>query len=433
MLNNRNPVYREIDAACLPIEGRLPPGLQGTLYRNGPNPRAGEASQHWFLGQGMIHAISLGGGQATYRNRWVIPQKNLTPQLGKANTHVIAHAGTLMALEEAHAPVLLGPDTLAFHGHGSMTGRFTAHPKHDPATGALVFFAYAADGRHTRTIRCGSLDAHGHLGWETCFEAPFCSMVHDAAVTARHIALPVLPLAAAPALDEGDTLGFAWQPELGGHLAVLRRGAYGSEVRWHEAPPVHAFHIANAWEEHDRLFLDLFVYDVPPLFPTPGGVRVKAAPARPCRWSVALEGREPVRVEHLHDMAGEFPRIDDRHAGRSYDQIYYASRSGVEQVGFQAITRLDLSRGAIDQFDFGLAASVSEPVFVPRGDDAPIDDGWLMSTVWRPEWAGSKLVVFDAGHVADGPVAAVILPQRVPDGFHGSFVPDVFLDLEKSR
>ncbi|MFT8723404.1 MAG: carotenoid oxygenase family protein, partial [Acetobacter malorum] len=50
----------------------------------------------------------------------------------------------------------------------------------------------------------------------------------------------------------------------------------------------------------------------------------------------------------------------------------------------------------------------------------------------QPDFAQSRLVIFDAGHVADGPVASVTLPQRVPDGFHGSFVSDVFLDLERA-
>ncbi len=47
--------------------------LAGTLYRNGPNPMfpplGGE--HHWFLGEGMIHAIHVEGGKARYRNRWV--------------------------------------------------------------------------------------------------------------------------------------------------------------------------------------------------------------------------------------------------------------------------------------------------------------------------------------------------------------------------
>ncbi|WNM09854.1 carotenoid oxygenase family protein [Komagataeibacter nataicola] len=430
MRTNRPPIEREIDARGLPLEGKLPSGLRGTLYRNGPNPRAGVADHHWFLGPGMIHAISLGEEQCAYRNRWVLPRDERG--LGKANTHAIFHAGSIMALEEAHAPVALVPETLARTGATYAPGPFTAHPKHDPLTGELVFFGYAADGAGSRMIRCGALNRSGHRVWETRFSAPFCSMVHDVAVTSRHIALPILPLARQATSGNDASFAFAWHPELGGHLAVLARGACGDAVRWYEAPTVYAFHIVNAWEDRDRLYLDLFVYDAPPLFPGPQERIPFCQNARPCRWSVAHDGHGPVRVEPLHDMVGESGRIDDRIAGSRYSQIYCTSRRHPGAPGFQAVARLDLMHGAIDQFDFGSQAFVSEPVFVPRQHHAGPDDGWLLSLVWRPDFAQSRLVIFDAGHVADGPVASVTLPQRVPDGFHGSFVSDVFLDLERA-
>ena len=56
----------------LPVEGSIPSELRGTLLRNGPNPIAPEAAKyHWFLGDGMLHAIELGDGEARYRNRWI--------------------------------------------------------------------------------------------------------------------------------------------------------------------------------------------------------------------------------------------------------------------------------------------------------------------------------------------------------------------------
>ncbi|UMM07797.1 carotenoid oxygenase family protein [Gluconobacter frateurii] len=427
MVTNRAPIEQEIDACGLSVQGKLPAGLRGTLYRNGPNPRPGTPEGHWFVGDGMIHAVSFVDGRCSYRNRWVLPQTEHA--LGKANTHAIFHAGSLMALEEAHPPVALAPSTLTRSDASYPSGPFTAHPKHDPLTGELVFFGYAADGAGSRAIRCGALDRSGYLSWETRFEAPFSSMIHDAAVTPRHIALPVFPLVR----ESVETFSFAWRPDLGSYLAVLERGGAGDTVRWYEAPTVYAFHIANAWEDQERLYFDLFVYDTPPLFPGPDGQPPSQRRGRPCRWSVALTNHAPVRVEPLYDMCGEFGRIDDRLAGSRYDQIYCTSRVYSQQSGFQAIARLDLRQGTVDQFDFGRQASVSEPVFVPRHPCARSDDGWLLSVIWRPDFSSSRLAVFDAAHVADGPVASVILPQRVPDGFHGSFVPDVLLAGELSR
>jgi carotenoid cleavage dioxygenase len=67
---------------------------------------------------------------------------------------------------------------------------------------------------------------------------------------------------------------------------------------------------------------------------------------------------------------------------------------------------------------------VGEAVFVPRHDAADEDDGWLMTLVSRPETNTSALYVLHAQDISGEPQAVVELPQRVPAGFHGNWVPD---------
>src|SRR3954470_9096502 len=69
--NNMAPIASECVAADLPVQGELPRELNGTLFRNGPNPQFPVASQHWFTGDGMVHAFTLSEGRASYRNAWV--------------------------------------------------------------------------------------------------------------------------------------------------------------------------------------------------------------------------------------------------------------------------------------------------------------------------------------------------------------------------
>jgi carotenoid cleavage dioxygenase len=68
LTGNFAPVEREVTAFDLRVEGSLPPELTGLYVRQAPNPKTG-ASQHWFLGDGMLHgfASSAGGpsGSAT--------------------------------------------------------------------------------------------------------------------------------------------------------------------------------------------------------------------------------------------------------------------------------------------------------------------------------------------------------------------------------
>ena len=108
----------ECDAPFLKVVGELPRELNGTLYRNGPNPQFDAPGAHWFVGDGMLHAFHLENGRASYRNRWVrtpkwqaehdagralfggfgrklpdAPATTITDG-GVANTNIIFHAGT---------------------------------------------------------------------------------------------------------------------------------------------------------------------------------------------------------------------------------------------------------------------------------------------------------------------------------------------------
>jgi carotenoid cleavage dioxygenase len=69
---NFAPWRLEGTADDLEVIGAIPRELNGTFYRNGPNPAYEPCGRyHWFDGDGMIHAITLRDGRAAYRNRWV--------------------------------------------------------------------------------------------------------------------------------------------------------------------------------------------------------------------------------------------------------------------------------------------------------------------------------------------------------------------------
>ena len=125
------------------IEGEVPKEINGSYYRNGPDPKfppRGDNS-HWFGGDGMIHAFHIKDGRISYLNRWMRTVKwlkeheeqtalwssgmdvmNNDPLVsniitdGLANTAVVSHAGKLLALEEAHAPFEFDPFTLESFG-----------------------------------------------------------------------------------------------------------------------------------------------------------------------------------------------------------------------------------------------------------------------------------------------------------------------------
>ena len=74
------------------------------------------------------------------------------------------------------------------------------------------------------------------------------------------------------------------------------------------------------------------------------------------------------------------------------------------------------------QYQLPVGDTISEPVFVARGDEAAEGDGWLLAVVYRGRENRSDLAVFNATDVEAGPIALVQLAHRVPDGFHGNWV-----------
>ena len=208
----------------------------------------------------------------------------------------------------------------------------------------------------------------------------------------------------------------------------MRRNASVSEIRWVETEACYVYHPMNAFEDGDRLVADLLRYDAAPGFPTPDGGRPDAtkAIARLERWTFDLAGdSDDPKIEILDDLASEFPRLDERYAGLPYRHGFMASTDGPEGKNaiFDQIVHVDLDTGRFARWHAGADALVGEPIFVPRSAASSEGDGYLLSIVFLGSENRSDLVVFDAQDVAAGPRARARLDTRVPNGFHGNWIP----------
>lgn len=442
------PVSDELDCATLQITGELPGELNGTLYRNGPNPQFDSPGAHWFAGDGMVHAFAFDDGRVDYRNRWVRTAKwsaerdagralfsgfggNAAPGEGKggtANTNIVSHAGRLLALEEGHAPIAIDPASLGTDSDGvfgpHLSGPFTAHPKTDPVTGELLFFGYNASGPFSATLSFGIVSPAGALTFYRQFAAPYASMVHDFIVTEGHVVFPVLPLTGSLDRARSGRPPYAWEPERGAYLGILPRANPEAGIRWIEMDPCYVFHFMNAWEEQGSLHADLIQYDEPPLFPRADGTASDPGrqSGRLCRWSIDLAAGT-VRRHMLGDEEGEFPRIDDRRAGLKHRHGWLACASARSRDGaLDELVHVDFASGIRSRHFLGTGAAASEPVFVPRSGDSVEGDGFILSVVWDGRERRSSLQVFDALNLDAGPIASVAAPRRIPAGFHGNWV-----------
>ncbi len=452
------PLHMECDAPNLPISGEFPKELNGWLYRNGPNPQfAPRGPYHWFAGDGMVHAFHVENGRVGYRNRWVRTPKwqlehaegeGLSGAFGNprfsdprivelqstvANTNVVWHAGRLLALEEAHAPFELDPLTLESKGYfdfgGKLQGPMTAHPKIDATNGEMLFFGYAAKGRFTPDLSLHVVDRDGQLKRSQWFQAPYPSMVHDFVVTSEWIVLPIFPLTGSMDRATKGLPPYAWEPDKGTHVALIRRGGSVDDARWFSGDPCFVFHPMNAFDTPDgKVVCDMMKYPVAPLFPLPDGQRVTSDPpvATLVRWTFDPVGNSNSFVETpLDDHVGEFPRLDERFTALPYRHGYFqagaVTDAGLGREGRNGLAHIDHRSGAVRLWRPAAADFCGEPVFVPRRPDADEGDGFVLSVIYRGERNCSDLAVFDAMNVQDGPLALAHLSHRVPAGFHGNW------------
>jgi carotenoid cleavage dioxygenase-like enzyme len=432
------------------IRGRIPPGMRGALFRNGPNPQFDPGpNYHPFIGDGMIHGFWLAEGQARYANRYVRTPRWLTEHAagrplfggmglpsdpsvekilsGGANTHIVHHAGKLMALQEGSNPFELAKSDLTSKGWVETGGRFTAHPKTDPSSGELLWFAYSSgEGPLNPYLDYGISDASGRIVRRDRFKAPYCSMVHDFIVTQNHTAFPVLPLTGDIGRAKRGLPAFAWEPEKGAFVGLMARGASVDSVRWIEVDPVYVFHPANAYEEDGHLHCDMMEYPSAPLFPNPDGSRRVPVRARLVHWSIDLnDSAARVIRTPVSDLVGEFPRIDERFAGLPYRHVWQTANVEMnEALQFDSLAHLDLKSGRQSLRRFSSGDSVGEPVFVPRSATAPEGDGWILAVVHRAGEGRSDLLILNAQDIGGEPEAVLELRCRVPAGFHGSWVGD---------
>jgi carotenoid cleavage dioxygenase len=437
------------------IQGALPAGLNGTLYRNGADRQfpSGRTDDIFIDGEGMFHMFRFQDGQVDYRSRWVQTERYKRQaaarrglfgryrnrftnhdsvadvHMGTGNTTAMFHAGKVYALKEDDLPYEMDPDTLETRGRvdfdGTLTSqRFTAHPKVDPITNELLGFAYQAKGDGSKDIVFYLFDADRRLVNEVWFEMPYAACVHDFAVTDEWIVFPFFPLITDMAAVEKGGPFFQWNPGQETHIALVPRYGSAADIRWFRGPATSAGHMMNAFRDGSKVHLDLCLYEGNcfPFFTTPEGETTPGVPPFLTRITMDLENNDGgFEKRRLTKTSSEMPRTDDRYQGRAYRNGYmivYRSQDGSSSTG-----RIDLETGDIDAWSPGPGDTVQECQFVPRTPDSAEGDGWLLVPVARVAKGRSDLVILDAQNLAAGPVCTIKLPVRVRSTFHGTWVP----------
>jgi beta,beta-carotene 9',10'-dioxygenase len=441
----------------LPVQGQLPPWLQGSLLRTGPAKwEVGDRTMnHWFDGLAMLHRFSFADGDVSYASRFLEsrayraardkgeiaysefatdPCRSLfarvtamfSPKLtDNANVNLARLGGRFIAMTETPIPVQFDAETLAAAGvayepPGQLT---TAHPHMDRATKGMLNYAARLGPRTSYRF---FLLRPGRSNPEVIATEPVRepAYMHSFGLTERWLVLAEFPYIVNPlrlALSGRPYIeNYRWRPELGTRFHLFDRGT-GSHLGPFEAEPRFGFHHVNSYEDGDEVVVDICTFRdsriVEDLYM--GRLRAGEPVAKPAleRFRIA-PSVGPVDCERLIEEPMELPRIN---YGRCNERRYrYAWGVGDASGWIDRIVKADVVERSSTVWS-NEGCFPGEPVFVAAPESSLEDDGVLLSVVLDGRAGSSFLLVLDARSLDE--LARAEVPHHIPFGFHGQFAP----------
>jgi carotenoid cleavage dioxygenase-like enzyme len=464
----------------LPMEGSLPPDLQGTLFRVGPRSpgrtgreqpqpvsddngeegAGGSGPGENALGRppGALHAVELRDGAAvSYLSRE-----------SDADAGVFWHAGSVLALPETGLPLRYSRVLQEQGFAGSLKVPLASHTHRVASDGGRILFSIEdrsdthagtgedgdADGSDAETLDqgiwllIGEWDAAGALRTAQAVSLERATWQHDVAVTDRHVVFVESPTRYVPGL--AAAVPFGWVPGAEGWVGVVDRGGDGA-VRWFRHDPALVTHVLGAWEEpapgaageaDTDIVLYVCRYDVPeegqPVDLGASVVGPQGIGLTPIGDSLAVLERWRLQGDRLErtqvdERNVEYPRMDAVCTGGPFRFGYCVETSWAgsgatpgsnSSLGHPGLLQFDLQRDEVASWTPGPGRTPSEPIFVRARDGHGDDEGWLLSVVDDPDRGASDLYVLDASSFGRRqPEAVIHLPARLPFRSHGEWVP----------
>jgi len=465
---NYAPVRAEVEASKSTLKvvaGALPPGLSGTYVRNGSNPQFDiTGPYHWFDGDGMLHALEIhvddnGNVEVLrYRNRYVKTERLVSDALngvssapigemmagrfegmlktlyevpdgeqdfgltrGTANTSVVHHNGQLLALHEGDMPYSVDFNSMDTHGRlnfgGQLKHRMTAHPTVDPETKELIFFGANQVPGNGPWMHYSVADANGNLlvaNVPITLRGP--QIMHDIAITQHFSVILDFPLFMRP----GSASPYVHDLQSPARFGLIPRHAHSEkEMRWFETTSCFCYHVANAWEHGNIVSI---VGCRSPHMDQGLGSSVWHLH----RWDLDL-ATGTVSEEELSSVQCEFCVVDSNKVGR-YSRFIYAARFTdqaprmTKKPAFNGIVKFDLETSVLTEHIFEGCLEAGEAVFASLGPSAGDEDsGVLLTFAFDASSGNSELYAVNARDMSCQ--ARVLLLQRVPHGFHGTWIP----------
>ncbi|WP_414564565.1 MULTISPECIES: carotenoid oxygenase family protein [unclassified Anabaena] len=443
------------------IAGKVPDGLRGTLYRNGPGrlERDGVRVGHWFDGDGAILAVNFtdAGVTGVYRyvqtagyqaetaaGKWLYGNYGMTapgpiwhqwlkPIKNAANTSVWALPDKLLALWEGGNPHALDLETLATLGLDNLDNLppespYSAHPKVDYQTKEI--FNFGLTPGLNATLNVYKSDFTGKIIQKAKFTLEGVPLIHDFVLAGQYLIffLPAVRLNIFPALVGLSSYSEAlnWQPQAGTQILVIDRETL-SLVSRGEAEPWYQWHFGNGYVDADGLVVvDIARYQD---FQTNQYLQEVATgethtPAQCTLTRVRLQPQtgKVTSIQPLFDRSCEFPNVLPQNVGQASRHTYmsiFRQGTDISQEILNAIACFDHQTETLTEADLGENRYPSEPL--PVQDRQNPQQSWVLTVVYDGNSHSSEVWVFDGDRLDAEPVCKLGLPGVVPPSFHGNW------------
>nr|ADU85829.1 9-cis-epoxycarotenoid dioxygenase [Fragaria x ananassa] len=465
---NFAPVPEQPVRHSLSISGTIPECISGVYVRNGANPlHEPVAGHHFFDGDGMVHAVSINDGAASYACRFTETQRlvqereigrpvfpkaigelhghsgiarlalfyargalglvNPSQGIGVANAGLVYFNDRLLAMSEDDMPyqVRITPsgdiETVGRYDFETQLGStMIAHPKVDPVSGHLHTLSY--DIVKMPYLKYFQFSANGEKSPDVEIPLAAPTMMHDFAITENFVVIPDQQVVFK--LQEMITGGspVIYDQNKKSRFGILAKNATNADdIIWVESPDTFCFHLWNAWEEpeSDEVVVIGSCMTPPDSIFNECDESLKSVLSEiRLNLKTGESKRRPIISEEADHVNLEAGMVNRNLLGRKTRYAYLAIAEPWPKVS--GFAKVDLFTGEVKKHIYGDRKFGGEPFFLPSSSTGEEDEGYILSFVHDEKTWKSELQIVNA--VSLKVEATVTLPSRVPYGFHGTFI-----------